>query len=228
MDAREHTFRVSDTTGDVSALIATPRDAWAGYVLAHGAGAGMRHAFLEETAALLYGAGVATLRYQFPYMEKKTHRPDPPALAERTVAAAVTAASSEFDGLALFAGGKSFGGRMTSQAAAHALLPGVRGLVFLGFPLHPPGKPSQSRAVHLASVTVPMLFIQGTRDELAAMDLMRETCDSLGARATLHVVDGGDHSFKVLKKTGRSQADVMNEIRDAIAAWMRRILEGAK
>jgi len=144
------------------------------------------------------------------------------------VAAAVAAASSELDGLALFAGGKSFGGRMTSQAAAHSLLAGVRGIVFLGFPLHPPGKPSQSRAVHLASVTVPMLFIQGTRDELATMDLMREMCRSLGARATLHVVDGGDHSFKVLKKTGRSQADVMNEILDAITAWMRRIIEGEK
>lgn len=228
MEAREHSLHVSDGAGDVSALIATPRDAWAGYVFAHGAGAGMRHAFLEELASLLYGAGVATLRYQFPYMEKKTHRPDPPALAERTVQAAVTSASSEMSDLPWFAGGKSFGGRMTSQAAAHGLIPSARGIVFVGFPLHPPGKPSVARAVHLASVSLPMLFVQGTRDELASMDLVRETCAALGARATLHVVEGGDHSFKVLKSTGKTKTDVMNEIRDAITAWMRVILEGAK
>lgn len=227
MDAREHTIRVSDTAGDVSALVATPRGAWAAYVLAHGAGAGMRHSFLEEIAAQLFDAGVATLRYQFPYMEKRTHRPDPPAVAERTVVAAVAAASREFGALALFAGGKSFGGRMTSQAASREPLPGVGGLVFLGFPLHAPKRPSMARAAHLSKVTVPMLFVQGTRDDLASLDLMREVCASLGARATLHVVEDGDHSFKVLKRSGRAQADVMGEIRDAATAWMRRVVQGA-
>ncbi len=226
MDAREHTIHVSDTAGDVSALVAEPRGAWAGYVLAHGAGAGMRHPFLEDVATHLFDAGVATLRYQFPYMEKRAHRPDPPAVAERTVVAAVAAASSELDGMALFAGGKSFGGRMTSQAASREPLPGVRGLVFLGFPLHAPGRPSITRAAHLSKVKVPMLFVQGTRDDLASLDLMRDVCASLGARATLHVVADGDHSFKVLKRSGRTQAEVMAEIRDTTTAWMRRVVQG--
>jgi predicted alpha/beta-hydrolase family hydrolase len=182
---------------------------------------------LEEVATQLFDAGVATLRYQFPYMEASKHRPDPPAVAERTVVAAVASASSELDRLALFAGGKSFGGRMTSQAASRESLPGVRGLVFLGFPLHAPKRPSLTRAAHLSKVTVPMLFVQGTRDDLASLDLMREVCGSLGARATLHVVDDGDHSFKVLKRSGRTPADVMGEIRDATTAWMRRVVQGA-
>ncbi len=228
MNAREHTIRVSDAAGDVSALIATPRDAWAAYVLAHGAGAGMTHSFLEETASLWFNAGVATLRYQFPYMENRKGRPDPPAVAERTVEAAVRVAGEELAGLSLFAGGKSFGGRMTSQAASRGVLPSVRGLVFLGFPLHAPKRPSVARAAHLSNVTIPMLFIQGTRDDLASMDLMREVCASLGSRATLHVIEDGDHSFKVLKRTGRTQDEVMGDIRDAATAWMRRILEGAK
>jgi predicted alpha/beta-hydrolase family hydrolase len=226
MDAREYTIHVSDAAGDVSALIATPHGAWAGYVLAHGAGAGMTHPFLEDVATHLFDAGVATLRFQFRYMEKRTHRPDPPAVAERTVVAAVAAASSELDGIALFAGGKSFGGRMTSQAASREPLPGVRGLVFLGFPLHAPGRPSITRAAHLSKVTVPMLFVQGTRDDLASLDLMRAVCASLGARATLHVVEDGDHSFKVLKRGGRTQAEVMAEIRDTTTAWMRRVVQG--
>lgn len=226
MDSTEQTIHVSDAAGDVSALVAKPRDAWAGYVLAHGAGAGMRHSFLEETAALLFEAGVATLRYQFPYMEGRKGRPDPPAVAERTVVAAVTAAAGELDGLALFAGGKSFGGRMTSQAASRVPLLGVRGLVFLGFPLHAPKRPSVSRAEHLSKVTVPMLFVQGTRDELASLDLMRDVCASLGERATLHIVEGGDHSFNVLKKTGRTHEGVTTEIRDVTTAWMRRVAEG--
>jgi predicted alpha/beta-hydrolase family hydrolase len=226
MEAQSHTLHVSDGAGDVSALVATPRDVWAGYVLAHGAGAGMTHPFLERVAALLYGAGVATLRYQFPYMETRKHRPDPPAVAEQTVAAAVAAAGREFVGLPLFAGGKSFGGRMTSQAASRAPLPGVVGLVFLGFPLHAPKRPSVARTAHLAQVTVPMLFVQGTRDDLASLDLVREVCASLGARATLHVVADGDHSFKGLKKTGRTHEEIMNEICEAATAWMRRVAEG--
>lgn len=226
MDARAHTIHVSDAAGDVSALVAKPRDAWAGYVLAHGAGAGMRHSFLEEMAARWFDGGVATLRYQFPYMEARKHRPDPPPVAEQTVAAAVTVATREFDGLPVFAGGKSFGGRMTSQASSRAPLPGVHGLVFLGFPLHPPKRPGISRAAHLSKVTVPMLFVQGTRDDLASLDLVREVCESLGKRATLHVIEDGDHSFKVLKRTGRTHAEVMNEICDAAAGWMRRVAEG--
>jgi predicted alpha/beta-hydrolase family hydrolase len=222
-DARARTIHVSDAVGDVSALVAIPRGAWAGYVLAHGAGAGMRHAFLEEIAARLCDTGVGTLRYQFPYMEGRKGRPDPPAVAEKTVEAAVACAATEFAGLPLFAGGKSFGGRMTSQAASRAPLPGVRGLVFLGFPLHAPRRPSVARAAHLSTVTVPMLFVQGTRDDLASMDLVREVCASLGKRATLHVVENGDHSFKVLKRSGRSNHQVMDEICGDMTAWMRRI-----
>lgn len=225
MDVREHTLHVSDAAGNVSALIATPRDAWAGYVLAHGAGAGMRHAFLEQIAGLLFDAGVATLRYQFPYMDRRG-RPDPPAVAETTVEAAVMFATTEFAGLPLFAGGKSFGGRMTSQAASRGVLGGVRGLVFLGFPLHPPKRPGVARAAHLSKVGVPMLFIQGTRDDLADLALVRDVIAPLGKLAALHVVDDGDHSFKVLKRTGKSFEDVMNEIRDAMTAWMRRIAAG--
>jgi predicted alpha/beta-hydrolase family hydrolase len=226
MDAREESIHVSDSIGDVSTLIAKPHDASAGYVLAHGAGAGMRHPFMEETASLLFDAGVATLRYQFPYMEGHKHRPDPPARLEQTVEAAVRVANEELGGLPLFAGGKSMGGRMTSQAASHAALLGVRGLVFLGFPLHPPKRPGTTRAAHLGKVAVPMLFVQGTRDDLASLDLMYEVCDSLGKRATLHVVEDGDHSFKVLKRTGRTQSDTMIQIRDAIAEWMRRVVKG--
>jgi len=222
------TIHVSDAAGDVSALVAKPKDAWAGYVLAHGAGAGMRHSFLEEIASLLFDAGVATLRYQFPYMEHRKGRPDSPARLEQTVEAAVRVANDEFEGKPLFAGGKSMGGRMTSQAASRVVLPGVRGLVFLGFPLHPPKRPATTRAAHLSMVTVPMLFIQGTRDDLASMELMREVCAPLGKLATLHMVDDGDHSFKVLKRTGRTPEQVMGEIRDAITAWMRRVIEGAK
>jgi hypothetical protein len=226
MDAGEHTIQVSDSAGTVSALMATPRDAWAGFVLAHGAGAGMRHAFLEQIAGLLFDAGVATLRYQFPYMEDRRGRPDPPAVAEKTVEAAVMFAKGEFAGLPLFAGGKSFGGRMTSQAASRGVLGGVRGLVFLGFPLHPPKRPDVTRAAHLSKVAVPMLFIQGTRDDLADLALMRDVTAPLGKLAALHVVDDGDHSFKVLKRAGKSAEDVMNEIRDAVTAWMRRVAVG--
>lgn len=223
MDAREHTLHVSDSAGNVSALIATPRDAWAGYVLAHGAGAGMRHAFLERIAGRLFDAGVATLRYQFPYMEDRRGRPDPPAVAEKTVEAAVLFAATEFAGVPVFAGGKSFGGRMTSQAAARGVLGGVRGLVFLGFPLHPPKRPGVARAAHLSKVAMPMLFMQGSRDDLADLALVRDVTAPLGKLAAVHVVVDGDHSFKVLKRTGKSDEDIMNEIRDAMTAWMRRL-----
>jgi predicted alpha/beta-hydrolase family hydrolase len=210
--------------GTLSALLLQPRDAWALYVLAHGAGAGMRHAFLEDVAARFALAGVGTLRFQFPYTEAGGHRPDPPATLEATVRAAVTAAAGAAPGLPLFAGGKSMGGRMTSQAQAGGPLPGVRGLVFLGFPLHAPKRPAVSRARHLADVSLPMLFVQGTRDDLADLQLMRGVCAGLGARSVLHVVEGGDHSFKMLKRSGRDQEAVMNEIRDAVTAFMRTVL----
>ncbi len=228
MLTEERTLHVSDTIGDVSALLVRPRDAWAAYVFAHGAGAGMRHPFMDSMALALRDAGVATLRYQFPYMEQRTHRPDPPARLEQTVATAVERARAEFDALPLFAGGKSMGGRMSSQAASRGALPEVSGLVFLGFPLHPPKRPGVSRAAHLQEVVQPMLFVQGTRDELATMELMRGVCDSLGKRATLHIVEDGDHSFNVLKRTGREPAEVLTDIRDAITQWMRRVIGGTQ
>ena len=200
-------------------LLVAPPDAKALLVLAHGAGAGMSHPFLERIAQILGERGVATYRYEFAYMEKRAGRPDPPAVAEARVREAVLDATRVAPGLPLFAGGKSFGGRMTSQAQAHEPLPGVRGLVFLGFPLHPPGRPGATRATHLSEVRVPMLFLQGTRDDFAGLDLLRPIVKKLGKDATLHVVEGGDHSYKVLKRSGRTEADVMNELADTITAW---------
>jgi predicted alpha/beta-hydrolase family hydrolase len=217
--ATELRFRVAQTSGEVSALLVLPPDARLLYVLAHGAGAGMRHPFLESIAQRLAERGIATLRYQFPYMERRSSRPDPPAVAAATVRAAVAEAARGAPGLPLIAGGKSFGGRMTSTAQAEEPLPGVRGLVFLGFPLHPPGRPGDQRAEHLARVQIPMLFLQGDRDEFADLKLLKPVIKRLGARATLHLVDGGDHSFRVLKKTGRSDAQVMGEVADAIVDW---------
>lgn len=191
-----------------------------GCVLAHGAGAGMRHPFLETMAGLLGARGVATLRYEFPYMEQGKSRPDSPDVCARRVREAVERARREWPGLPLVAGGKSFGGRMTSTAQAEAPLEGVAGLAFLGFPLHPPGRPSVGRADHLDQVQAPMLFLQGTRDEFARLDLLTEVCRGLGSRATLHLVEGGDHSFKVPKKTsGRTASQVMDELADTIASW---------
>ena len=217
--ATELRVRVGETTGDVSALLVRPADARLLYVLAHGAGAGMRHPFLETISQRLAEREIATLRYQFPYMEQRARRPDPPAVAAAAVRAAVMEAARAAPGLPLVAGGKSFGGRMTSTAQAGEPLPGVRGLVFLGFPLHPPGRPGNERAEHLAQVQVPMLFLQGTRDDFADLKLLRPLVKRLGARATLHLVDGGDHSFKVLKKSGRTEADVMTELVRAIVEW---------
>ena len=179
----------------------------------------MKHAFLEAVARGLGERGIGTLRYQFPYMEKRSNRPDSPAVATATVRAAVLRASELAPGVPLIAGGKSFGGRMTSTAQSEAPLPGVMGLAFLGFPLHPPGKPGTTRAAHLDAVRVPMLFLQGTRDEFAQLDLLRGVCGRLGDRARLHLIDGADHSFHVLKKTGRTDADVMAELLDVMAQW---------
>jgi len=184
----------------------------------------MRHAFLESIAQRLAERSIATLRFQFLYMEQRARRPDPPAMAAATVRAAVVEAARLAPGLPLVAGGKSFGGRMTSTAQAEEPLPGVRGLVFLGFPLHPPGRPGDSRAEHLAQVRIPMLFLQGDRDEFADLKLLKPVLKRLGAGATLHLVEGGDHSFKVLKRTGRAGDDVMTELVTTIDQWASKLL----
>jgi len=204
----------------VSGLWVAPEPSRALYVFAHGAGAGMRHAFMEAAAQGLAERGIASLRYQFPYMECGSRRPDAPPLAQATVRAAVAVAERQAPALPLFAGGKSFGGRMTSQAQAAAAMPGVRGLVFLGFPLHPAGKPSDDRAAHLSGVQVPMLFLQGTRDELAELSLLQPLVARLGEHATLHALADADHSFHVPAKSGRKDAQVLAEALDAFAAWI--------
>ncbi len=216
--------QVGESVGRVTSLLLAPADARLLYVLAHGAGAGMRHPFLEAIARALAGRGIATLRYQFPYLEARARRPDPPGVLEATVRAAVAAAASAAPGLPLVAGGKSLGGRMTSGAAAKQPLPGVRGIVFLGFPLHPPKQPGDKRAEHLDRVTVPMLFLQGRRDDLAYLELLEPVCRRLAPRATLHVVDGADHSFKVLKRSGRTDAQVLEELADAVSSWSMKLL----
>jgi uncharacterized protein len=207
-------------TGSVSALLDSPTQARACFVFAHGAGAGMTHPFMEAVAFGLGERRVATLRYQFPYMEKGTRRPDPPAIAQTAVRAAVAEAGRCCAGLLLVAGGKSFGGRMTSQAQAVAPLAGVHGLAFLGFPLHPAGKPSSDRAKHLADVHVPLFFVQGTRDNLAELKLLEPVVKGLGPSATLHRVEAADHSFHVPARSGRNDREVMNEILDTFAAWL--------
>ncbi len=215
---------VAERADGVSGLLLRPDGARLLYVLAHGAGAGMRHPFLESIAQGLAERSIATLRYQFLYMERRSRRPDPPAVAAATVRAAVAEAARVAPGLPLIAGGKSFGGRMTSTAQAQEALPGVRGLVFLGFPLHPPGRPADKRAEHLAEVRIPMLFLQGDRDEFADLKLLRPMVKQLGERATLHLVEGGDHSFHVLKRSGRTDVEVMAELVATIVAWTAGIV----
>jgi uncharacterized protein len=210
----------------VSALLMKPPQARACYVFAHGAGAGMAHASMETIATGLAERGIATLRYQFPYMEKGSKRPDAPAVAHATVRAAVAEAARCCGALPLIVGGKSFGGRMTSQAQALRALPGVRALAFFAFPLHPAGKPSSDRAKHLADVAIPMLFLQGTRDALAELGLLEPVVKKLGKLATLHLVKEADHSFHVLKSSGRNDREVMDEVLDAFAAWAGRIGAG--
>jgi len=212
---------VGERVGRVSGVLTRPEHARVLYVLAHGAGAGMRHRFMEAIAAALAERGVASLRYQFPYTEAGARRPDPPAVLEATVRAAVVAAAQAAPDLPLIAGGKSMGGRMTSGAAARASLPGVQGLVFLGFPLHRPKQPSEDRAAHLGQVTLPMLFLQGTRDDLADLGLITSVCARLGALATLHVVEGANHGFEVLKRSGRTGAEVLAELADTVVSWCR-------
>jgi predicted alpha/beta-hydrolase family hydrolase len=215
---------VVESGEQVSGLLQAPAGAIACYVLAHGAGAGMTHAFMAAVAEGLAERSVATLRYQFPYMERGSRRPDSQKLAQATVRAAVAEASRRLPGMPLVAGGKSFGGRMTSQAQAALPLPGVRGLAFIGFPLHPAGKPSDDRADHLAQVTVPMLFLQGTRDELASLELLQPVVDRLQALATLQLFDDADHSFHVPARSGRKDSQVMAELLDVLAEWIGSVV----
>ncbi|WP_298242865.1 alpha/beta family hydrolase [uncultured Bradyrhizobium sp.] len=206
--------------GTVSAILTQPDKVRACYVLAHGAGADMRHAFMQKVADGLAARGIATFRFNFPYMEEKKGRPDQPAVAHAAIRAAVAEAARLCPGVTLIAGGKSFGGRMTSQAQAKAPLHGVKGLAFLGFPLHAAKKPSSERAEHLAGIGIPMLFLQGTRDELADLGHLEPVIASLGTKAKLHEVAGGDHSFAVLKKSGRTNDEALAEVLDALAAWI--------
>src|SRR5881398_2207208 len=221
------TITVSDVQR-VSGLLQAPPQARACYVLAHGAGAGMAHPLMATIANGLAERGIATLRYQFPYMEQGSRRPDNPKLAHATVREAVLEAVRLVPELALFAGGKSFGGRMTSQAQAASPLPGVRGLVFLGFPLHPPGQPSDERAKHLFDVQIPMLFLQGTRDEFANLQLLEPLCTALGRRATLKLFEDADHSFHVPARTGRKDSEVRDELLDALADWIGKVIAGRR
>jgi hypothetical protein len=218
-DAQRLTLTV-DERHRVSGLLLAPPRARACYILAHGAGAGMTHPFLEAVAVGLGARGIATLRYQFPYMEQRAKRPDPPALAQATVRAAVAEAGRRLPDLPLIAGGKSFGGRMTSQAQAAAPLPSVRGLAFLGFPLHPAGRPSDERGKHLFDLRIALLFLQGTRDALAELALLQPLVERLGARATLRLFPEADHSFHVPARTGRKDPEVMQEMLDATAEWI--------
>jgi predicted alpha/beta-hydrolase family hydrolase len=221
MSVRAESIRIeAGPLGAVSGLLVAPGKARAAYVLAHGAGAGMEHAFMRATAEGLAERGVATLRFQFPYMERGSKRPDTPAVAQAAVRAAVEHAASLLAGMPLFAGGKSFGGRMTSQAQAATPMAGIRGLAFLGFPLHAAGQPGDARAKHLAEIEVPMLFLQGTRDALADAALMTTLATRLGARATLAFIEDADHSFHVPARSGRSDAQVLDGALDTLAQWM--------
>ena len=213
--------------GPVTGILQRPAEARALFVLAHGAGADLRHPFLQAMADELERVGVATLRFNFPYTEKGRRAPDPQPLCEAYVRSVCADAARLAPGLPLFAGGKSFGGRMTSNAAASEPLAGVRGLVFLGFPLHPPKRPGRSRAEHLCRVTAPLLFLQGTRDDLAELGLIREVCAELGPRASLREIDGADHSFAVRKSSGRTSADVRKELADLIGVWVGPLISVA-
>jgi len=216
----EQEIRIPVGSDTVSGLLNAPLEARACYVVAHGAGVGMRHKFMADVAHGLEPRGIATLRYQFLYMEKGGKRPDPPARAHAAVRAAVAKASELLPKMPLIAGGKSFGARMTSQAQTEAPLPNVHGLAFLGFPLHPPGQPGHERAEHLSAVKIPMLFLQGTRDEFADLGHLKPLIKRLGSRATLKLFDDADHSFHVPAKSGRKDSDVMTEMLNTLAEWI--------
>jgi len=219
----ETTIRLNDTQS-VSALLDVPPRVMACFVLAHGAGAGMRHPSMAAVATELLAFDIATLRYQFPYMERGSKRTDPAELCHATVRAAVTAAARLVPDVPLFAGGRSFGGRMTSQAQALEPLPGVRGLIFLAFPLHPAKKPADTRGEHLLKVNTPLLFLQGSRDELAQLGLLEPLVARLGSRATLKVFENADHSFHVPARSGRTDAQVRSDVLQALAGWMRPVM----
>jgi predicted alpha/beta-hydrolase family hydrolase len=219
----ERRVAISFGPEQVSGLLLRPDDAKALYVFAHGAGVGMNHPSMAANAQGLAERGIASLRFNFPFMEKRTGRPDPPRIAHVAVRAAVGAAGEMAGDLPLFAGGRSYGGRMTSQAQSVAPLPGVRGLAFLGFPLHPAGKPGIERADHLAEVQIPMLFVSGSRDALAELDLLKSVVEPLGERATLHVIDQADHSLRVPAKSGRTPEQAQAEALDALAEWMIKL-----
>jgi predicted alpha/beta-hydrolase family hydrolase len=225
--SEEKATRLTVAVGEtirVSALLLAPESARACYVLAHGAGVGMAHPFMGAMASGLAERGIATFRYQFPYMEQGGKRPDPPRIAQATVRAAVEEAAHRLPRTPLIAGGKSFGGRMTSGAQAAAPLRNVRGIALLGFPLHAPGQPSDERAAHLFEVKIPMLFLQGTRDELADLSLLQPLCAKLGPKATLVTFDDADHSFHVPARSGRSNADVRRELLDAFVSWIDTVI----
>jgi predicted alpha/beta-hydrolase family hydrolase len=222
---KEIQFFVNQKAGIVSALLVKPSDARAFLLVAHGAGAGMRHSFMEQLAAKLGDHKVATLRYQFPYMEKRTKRPDHQSVLIDTVRAAAATARKQAGELPLFAGGKSMGGRMTSLAAAEGLLDGVRGLIFFGFPLHAAGQPGAERGQHLVKISIPMLFLQGSRDALADLKLLKPLCAKIGKHAELDVVEGADHSFRLLKSAGRSDEKVMDDIIERAARWIMKNAE---
>lgn len=215
----EMRFQASRSAGEVSAIMTRPPDARWMLVLGHGAGAGMRHRFLEDASETLAARGIATFRYQFPYVEQGSRRIDPQPILLATVRSAVTAARDLATDLPLLAGGKSMGGRMTSLAASKEPLEGVRGIAFFGFPLHPAGQPGTERAEHLEAVSIPMLFLQGTRDKLADLDLLRPVVEGLQSRATLQVIEGADHGFDVLKRSGRTGEEVLEELAKTVAAW---------
>ncbi len=217
-------FQATKSAGPVSALLLKPQHATCLLAFAHGAGADMRHHFMENMSHELALHGIATLRYQFPYTEKGSRRPDPKPILLATVRSAVAFALEVSDGLPLFAGGKSMGGRMTSLAASEEPLPGVRGIVFFGFPLHPAGEPSTERAEHLSNVKLPMLFLQGTRDSLADLSLLKPICKKLGKRVSLFVIDEADHSFHVPKKSGKSEEEIMAELAKTVATWSADIV----
>jgi hypothetical protein len=221
--SKELSFQATQSFGRVSALFLKPENASALLLLAHGAGADMRHRFMEDLSRELATQGIATLRYNFPYTEKGLKRPDPKPVLLTTVRSAAAFAADLADGLPLFAGGKSMGGRMTSLAASEETLAGVKGLVFVGFPLHPAGQPSSERAEHLSKIKLPMLFLQGTRDALAELSLLKPVCRKVGKRATLFVMEGADHSFRVPKRTGKSGDDVLRELAAQVASWSKAV-----
>jgi predicted alpha/beta-hydrolase family hydrolase len=220
LQVKDLSFDAAKSAGKVSALLLVPSDADRLLVLAHGAGAGMRQRFLESLATTLAEHRIATFRYQFPYIEKGMRRPDPKPVLLATVRAAVEKAAESSRGLPLFAGGKSMGGRMTSNAQAVEPLTGVRGIVFFGFPLHPPGEPSTDRADHLTRVKTPMLFLQGTRDTFADLSLLQPVCENLGRTATLHIIEGADHSFHVPKSSGKTDQEILGNLVATTRAWM--------